>query len=116
MTFPVELTIDPEESVPRRIVWDLVEGDTDALNVRFTDLVLSDYDSIALNVQRDDGSKFSREVTPDDADDELGTVTWQAGDLVEGDHRAEFEFTSGSVIFTLPRRYAVELAVRKELG
>lgn len=46
----------------------------------------------------------------------LGTVQWQSGDLVEGAHTAEFEFVVGSENFTLPRKYPVELSVRRAVG
>lgn len=48
-------------------------------------------------------------------DNEVGTVTWQAGDLIAGRHQAEFEFTLGTDTFTVPRKYPVELSVRKDL-
>jgi hypothetical protein len=102
----------------RRIIVDLVAGDDSPdLPVRFTGLDLADYTSIEMNIELSNGTKFSRTVTPDGTDTELGYVTWTAGDLVFGTHAAEFEFTStGPVHFTLPRKYPLKLSVRKALN
>jgi len=59
-----EMSIDSEGTIPRRVVWYLVEGDTEPMEVRFVGLVLSDYDSIALDVERADGTLFSLPVVP----------------------------------------------------
>ena len=212
MTFPT-MVIDPEESISRRIVWPLVEGDTaPVLTVQFTGLVLNDYDSIDLNVRQEDLTEFARAVTPTAVvasvsdttvypvadqdgltekvtidggaeqtvtfagvttsvasvvaqmdsqltgcsvaevggqavittdtrgstssvaigtgtcaltwgtpvagvgDDEIGTVTWLAGDLVTGLLHGEFEFTIATAIFTLPRKFAIEFSVRESIG
>ena len=99
----------------RRIIIALVEGDNAPdLAVRFTNLVLSVYDSIFMKIKLEDGTRFERAVNPDVSDAELGTVTWTAGDLVRGEHTAEFEFTAGSNVFTVPRRYKVALSVRAD--
>ena len=101
----------------RKIIIYLVEGDdAPPLQVRFTGLKLSDYTSITMHILYEDGSKISRTVTPDGSDDELGTVTWQVGDLVRGEHWAEFEFVSSEKIFTLPQRRPIMLKVRADLG
>lgn len=102
----------------RRIIIDLVEGDTAPdLPVRFLGMDLSDYSLIEMHVETEKGNRFSRTVTPDGSDTELGTVAWQSGDLVRGRHSAEFEFTqvSDSKKLTIPRRYPVTLNVRKDL-
>jgi len=102
----------------RRIIYDLVEGDTAPdLEVLFLGMDLSLYSPIEMHVETDKSVRFTRTVTPDGTDPELGTVAWQAGDLVRGRHRAEFEFTriSDSKKFTLPRRYPAYLNVRKDL-
>lgn len=99
----------------RRIIIALVEGDNAPdLPVRFTGLTLSVYDSIYMKVTLDDGTRFERAVIPDAADTELGSVTWLDGDLVRGEHTAEFEFTAGTDVFTVPRRYKVTLFVRAD--
>jgi hypothetical protein len=104
-------------AVPRRIIIDLVEGDLlPVLSLRFPGLDLSDYTPIALNVERENGTRFSRPVTPDGSDPELGTVSWQAGDLVEGRHEAEVEFVTSGSPMTLPRRYTMILNVRSDLN
>lgn len=103
----------------RQIIIDLVEGDdAPPLALRFSGAVLSDYSSIALKVELENTKKrFSRTVTPDGEDDELGTVTWQPGDLVRGRHKAEVEFIqTDTKRFTLPSRYPMILAVRGDLG
>jgi len=99
--------------VPRKIIVDLVENDTaPPLPVRFEGLDLADYTTRVMNVLLADGTQFSRTVVPDaGGDPELGHVTFQAGDLVEGTHSAEFELDG----MTLPRRFAVTLNVRAEL-
>ena len=106
--------------IPRQIVIDLVEGDNAPdLQVRFDGLDLDDYTSITLRVARQDNRKFSRAATPvGPSDIELATVAWQAGDLIEGQHKAEFELIqkSDSKRFTLPRKYPILLNVRKDLG
>jgi hypothetical protein len=102
----------------RRIIIDLVEGDTAPdLPVRFRGMDLSLYSLIEMHVVTDNGNRFSRTVTPDGSDPELGTVAWQSGDLVRGRHRAEFEFTqlSDGKKLTIPRRYPVHLNVREDL-
>jgi len=103
---------------PRKIIYDLVAGDDGPpLEVRFLGLTLSQYSEIKLKVQKADGSRFERDVTPDATDPELGTVTWQASDLTVGWHRAEFQLTRSAdgLKFTVPRRFAVVLSVREDL-
>ena len=103
----------------RQIIVDLVEGDdAPELAVRFTGLDLSQYSTIKMLVQKQDDSRFNRDVVPDGSDAELGWVTWEAGDLTKGRHRAEFEFirTLDSKRFTLPRKSPVILNVREDLG
>jgi hypothetical protein len=102
----------------RRIIYDLVEGDTAPdLSVRFKGMDLSNYSLIVMHIKTEKGDRFSRTVTPDGSDPELGTVAWQSGDLVRGRHRAEFEFTqvSDGKKLTIPRRYPVHLNVREDL-
>jgi hypothetical protein len=213
LTFP-ELTIDPDETIARRIVQDLVEGDTEPWPVRFTGLDLVTYDSISLKVRRNDLSGFSRTLVPNGTqayvedttttfpcadqdgltvilavdggsnqtvtfsgvttslssvlsqlnaqlteataldngsgqlrirsdsggenssvsaptgtsvfswdtpvagtgDAELGYVTWQSTDLIVDRSEGEFEFTLGSTVFTLPRRFPIDLSIRRDLG
>jgi hypothetical protein len=94
----------------------LVRGDTAPdLRVRFLGLDLTDYDSISINVERDDGARFSRPVVVDANDHECGLVAWEVGDLVTGDHEAEFEFFQGAKRSTLPNKAPVELRVRRDL-
>jgi len=105
--------------VERKIIINLVEGDDGPdLAVRFGGLDLSDYSSIAMNVECESGRQFSRTVTPDGVDPTLGAVAWQTGDLVRGEHQAEFEFvqSADSKSFTVPRAYSITLSVRKDLG
>lgn len=97
----------------RRIIIALVEGDNAPnLAVRFTNLVLGTYDAIVIKVRLEDGTRFERVVTPDATDSELGSVTWSDGDLVRGNHTAEFAFTIGTDVFTVPRMYKIRLSVR----
>ena len=101
----------------RRIIIALVEGDNAPdLAVEFTGLTLSDYDTIYMKVKLDDGTRFARAVTPDAVNAELGSVTWVDGDLIRGKHSVEFEFTAGTDVFTVPRRYKVELSVRSDIS
>ncbi len=103
----------------RRIIVDLVEGD-DApdLSIRFLGLDLGDYSLFQLHVETDKGARFSRSITPDGTDDELGTVAWSSGDLVRGRHRAECELTqtADGKSVTVPTRYAMILNVRRDFG
>jgi hypothetical protein len=105
--------------IPRQIIVDLVEGD-DApdLAVRFLGLDLSEYDSITMHVRRATGAKFSRAVTPNGTDPELGSISWEEGDLIRGRAQAEFEFvqTIDSKHFTVPQRYPVIFDIRRDLG
>jgi hypothetical protein len=103
----------------RRIIVDLVEGDTAPdQEFRFLGLDLSDYSLIEMHVETQTGDRYTRTVTPDGSDPELGSVSWQTGDLVRGRHHAEFEFTqvSDGKKLTIPRRYSVTLHVRRDLG
>lgn len=101
----------------RKIIIDLVEGDNAPdLSVRFTGLVLSTYDTIMMKVKLDDGTRFERAVTPDTTEADLGSVTWTDGDLVRGEHTAEFEFTEGTDVFTVPRKHRVALSVRPDVS
>jgi len=101
----------------RQIILNLVEGDTAPnLPVRFVGLDLSDYDSIAMKIEKPDGSRYSKPLTPDEEDPELGFITWEPGDLTVGRHRAEFEFLADGDRFTLPRRYPILFDVRRDLG
>ncbi len=106
--------------IRREITIYLVEGDTGPdLPIRFTDLDLANYDSITMNVKREDCSRFSKIVTPVGvSDSELGHVTWSATDLVTGRHEAEFVLilTAGTQTITLPRKHTVILDVRRDLG
>jgi hypothetical protein len=105
--------------VPRKIIYDLVAGDDGPpLPVRFEGLDLADFSSVKIYVERDDGTRFSRDVTPDLSDEELGFVDWHEGDLTEGQHKAEFKLISvaDGYTLTLPRRYSMTLSVRVELG
>lgn len=103
--------------IPTQIIIDLVEGDTlPALSVRFQGLNLSTYTSITMFAVRGDSYRFSRAVTPDGTDPELGTVTWQSGDLVRGRMKMEFEFVTGAGRFTLPQRYPIIADVRGDLA
>jgi len=103
----------------RQITLHLVEGDSAPdLPVRFLGLDLSDYSSIKMYIVLDTGRRITRTVTPDDEDPELGSVAWQGGDLIRGQHSAEFEFVqvSDAKKFTLPQKYTIILDVRKDLG
>lgn len=105
--------------IPRQIIIDLVEGDTrPPLRVRFSGLNLPTYASVKMNLARPGGlPRVSRTVTPSATDNEAGTVTWQAGDLVRGRSWAEFEFTETTGgHFTLPQRFAIIIDVRGDLG
>ena len=94
----------------------LVKNDTaPEMRVRFLGLDLSDYNSIAINVERSDGKRFSRSMTYDPDDLEVGLVRWQSGDLSVGDHFSEFEFLQNSYRFTLPMRNFITLRVRREI-
>jgi hypothetical protein len=103
----------------RRIIIDLVEGDTAPdLELRFEGMNLANYSLIEMHVETETGDRFTRTVTPDVSDPELGSVSWQTGDLVRGRHRCEFEFTqvSDGKLLTIPRRYSAFLNVRRDLG
>jgi len=105
--------------VPRQVVVDLVASDNAPdLIVRFSGLDLANYSAIDMKIQFEDSTKLSKSVTPDSTDEELGTVAWSAGDLVEGRHKAEFKFTrvSDSKVFRLPQKYPVILNVRRNIG
>lgn len=103
--------------VERQIIYYLVARDeAPDLPVRFTGLVLSDYSSIVMRIQKDTGVRLTKTVTPDGVDDELGAVSWAQGDLTVGEHRAEFEFVLAGKNFSLPKKYSVILKVRADLG
>ncbi len=102
-----------------QIILDLVEGDNGPdLPVRFKGLDLADYSVITMYVRKDDGKLLARTVEPDIADSELGKVGWLPGDLTRGRHFAEFEFIqiADGKKFTLPRKSAIVLDVRSDLG
>ncbi len=106
-------------AVPRQIIVDLVATDqAPDLAVRFDGLDLANYSTIDMKIQYEDGSKKSKTVTPDGTDEELGTVAWASGDLVEGRHQAEFKLvqTADSKPVRLPQKYPVILNVRKNIG
>ena len=101
----------------QQTIYLVAADDAPDLPVRFTGLDLSTYDSIEMHVQREDHTRFTRTVTPvGAADPEAGTVTWLAGDLVVGRHKAEFEFDSSGKKATLPRRFPLILQVRQDLA
>jgi len=105
--------------IPRQIIIDLVEGDAAPdLAVRFVGLALGPFNPIKMLVHKEDGTRFERVMIPDPTDEELAFVPWETGDLVEGRHSAEFELTqiSDSKKLTLPRKFAMILNVRKDLG
>jgi hypothetical protein len=110
-----ELVIDPEEAVARRIVWDMVEGDTNPMIVRFLGLDLSRYDSVKFYIRREDGTKVSRTMVLSGTDPEVATVPWTAADLTVGRHNAEIELAIGTVSTTLPRRFPIQLVVRQQI-
>ena len=91
-------------------------GDTAPdLTIRFDGLILSTYNAISMKLTKPDGvTKISRTVTPDVSDDELGTVTFQTGDLVAGRSTAEFLFDvdGGGAEFTLPGKYEIYIDTR----
>lgn len=99
----------------RRIIINKVVGDTNDLTVRFNGLILGVYNSIDMKITKPDGvTKISRTVTPDVSDDEVGTVTFQSGDLVEGRSTAEFLFDvdGAGEEFTLPGKYELWIDTR----
>jgi len=99
----------------RQIIINKVVGDTaPAMSFRFDGLILSVYSSITMRLTKPDGTtKISRTVVPDGTDDELGSVTFQSSDLVEGRSTAEFLFVeSGGGEFTLPGKYDMFIDVR----
>ena len=105
-------------AVARQKIVYLVTDDTGPdLPVRFEGLDLSDYSPITMEIKYADDTTLSRTVTPDGSDAELGHVAWQAGDLVEGRHEAEFQLTqtADSKVLTLPRRFTVILEIRNDL-
>jgi hypothetical protein len=104
-------------NVISQVIYDLVQADeAPDLGVRFPNFVLSSYTTITMEIRRAiTGDVITRTVTPDGTDDELGTVTWQTGDLEVGDSEAEFEFTTGGKTFRLPRKFPVILRVRKKV-
>jgi len=104
--------------VPRKIIYDLVAGDDMPTPVRFAGLDLADFTTVKVYVECEDGTRFNRDVDPDVSDEELGYIDWHEGDLVVGQHKAEFGLvhTAEGYTLTLPRRYVVTLSVREELG
>lgn len=100
----------------RQIIINKVVGDTAPdLTIRFDGLILSAYNAISMKLTKPDGTtKISRTVTPDVSDDEVGTVTFQSGDLVEGRSTCEFLFDVDGLgsEFTLPGKYEVLIETR----
>ena len=96
----------------------LVEGDrSPPLYVRFTDLNLSNYSEVWARIEFENGTRLSREMTPDGEDVELALLAWEAGDLVRGRHSISFEFLGADNFrMTLPRKWPVILSVRRDLG
>jgi len=104
---------------PRQIVVDLVEGD-DApdLIVRFVGLDMANYSKIELLMERSDKARIRRLMEADPEDAEVARVPWMVGDLIEGQHLAEFELTQilDDKKFTLPRKFPMRINVRRDLG
>jgi hypothetical protein len=101
----------------RQIIYDLVEGDTIPTPVRLVGFHLQNYTSIVFHVQRENGTRFTRNIIPDSVDYELGFVQWRAEDLVRGRHKAEVELiTTTGAIITRPRKYPILLNVRGDLS
>lgn len=103
--------------IPRQIIVNLVESDTaPPLSFRFSGLTLSDYTSITMRAVKPNGERFTRTLTPDGTDVELGTVTLQSTDLVRGRTTVEFRFVTATGEFKLPQKNPIYFDVRKEYG
>lgn len=101
----------------RQIIINMVEADTyPDLTLSFTGLVLSDYSTIQLELTKPDlTTKVVRTVTPSLTDDEEGTVTFLATDLVVGRSTADVYFAeSGGGEFRLPKKYSLFFDVRAD--
>lgn len=100
----------------RQIIINKVVGDTaPVLTFRFTGLILGAYSSIDMKLTKPDGTtKISRTVTPSVTDDEVGTVTFQTGDLLVGRSTADilFDVDGAGSEFSLPGKYEMFIDVR----
>lgn len=100
---------------PSKMIY-LVGNDTlPQLRVRFLGLDLGDYDAVKIAMLRDDGIRFVRSLQPDPNDPEVGLLTWQPGDLQQGDHLAEFVLYQGTNRTTFPKREPVVVRVRQRI-
>ncbi|MCP4219771.1 MAG: hypothetical protein GY765_34385 [bacterium] len=96
----------------RQIIYNMVEGDTEDTPVRFTGLSTADYTTIKLKFKKENGLFFARTLVYDATDLELATIPWETGDIVAGEHTAEFELDD----FRLPRQFPVIFRVRAKNG
>lgn len=105
-------------TVVRRVIYDLVAGDTcPVLAVRFPDFDLSDYSGIDMLIRRSDTQALiTKAMTlPSSGDMEVATVKFNSNDLVKGRHKTEFKFKDGTDCFRLPKRFPIILNVREEV-
>lgn len=105
--------------IRQKIVYLVNNDSAPKLDVRFEGRDLSDYSSITMKIQYEDGSRISKIVTPIGASDpELGQVSWSEGNIFAGEHIAEFELiqVSDGKRLTLPKRFPVILKVRVDNG
>ena len=105
--------------IHQKIVYLVASDEAPKLDVRFTDRDLADFSSVIMRIEYEDGSRASKVVTAVGVSDpELGQVDWDSGDLIAGEHRAEFELiqSDDGKKLTLPKRFSVILKIREDLG
>lgn len=78
-------------------------------------LDLTGFISIDLRMRRDDGQLIVRPITIDDGPNGLGHFEWAAGDLVQGEHKAEIRMvrTSDSKPETIPDEQPMIFSIRR---
>lgn len=107
-----ELDIFRIEFGEQKIFYLVAKDTAPDLQIRFEGLNLTSYSNLEMFIRYASGDRLTKTITPDGVDLELGTVSWSAGDLIIGDHEAEFNLDSS----TLPKQFPVTLKIRKDLG
>jgi hypothetical protein len=99
-----------------RTIIERVEGDigpdlfTTVRNVDLTGVT-----SIEVIIRYDNGQSLTKPGIITDAPNGKFNIEWVAGDLINGDHKLEYRFLTGSQVATLPYGLPAILRVRKRV-
>lgn len=100
----------------RRLIWHLVEGDTDPLPVQYTNVDLAAFSAIVGNFTFSDGERSTVAAVITDSANGLFNFPRASivAKLIEGDHKFEIQFTraAGGTTFTLPEVEAAPITLR----